>query len=90
MPNCRVLKNIRSKPIVMSDNAKKKFAEKWVTLDDIKRCTEDGDVDFSKSNKPFKGGKLYLVEGKNTKDETIEVEFVTYDNKVLIKDIRKQ
>ena len=90
MPNCRVLKNIRSKPVVYSEEAKKKFAEKWVTYDDIKACTENGEVDFSKSNKPYEGGKLYVIEGKNTKDEDIVVEVVNYDDKVVLKDIKKQ
>jgi hypothetical protein len=90
MPNCRVLKSIRSKPIVYSSEAKVKFAEKWVTIEDIKKCTEFGDVNFSKSNTRYKGGKLYVIEGKNIKDEPIEVEMVNYDDKVLLKDIKKQ
>lgn len=90
MPNCRVLKSIRSKPVVYSDEVKKKFAEKTFNYDDIKRSTEDGNVDFSKSNKPYKGGKLYVIEGKSTKDEDIVVEVVNYEDKVLLKDVKKQ
>lgn len=90
LPNCRVLKNIRSKPVVESEEVKKKFAEKTFNYDDIKRCTENGNVDFSKSNTMYKGGKLYIIEGKSTKDEDIVVEMVNYDDKVLLKDIKKQ
>lgn len=73
-----------------SDEVKRKFAEKTFNYDDIKRCTEDGSVDFSKSNKPYQGGKLYVIEGKSTKDEDIVLEVVNYDNKVLLKDVKKQ
>ncbi len=90
LPNCRVLKSIRSKPVVYSEEVKKKFAEKTFNYDDVKRCTEDGSVDFSKSNKEYKGGKLYIIEGKSTKDENVVVEVVNYDDKVLLRDIKKQ
>ena len=91
LPNCRVLKDLRSKPMVYSAEAEKKLTEKWITLEDIKMCTENGDVDFSKSNKPYEGGgKLYVIEGKNIKNEPIEVEMVNYAEKVLLKDIKKQ
>ena len=36
LPNCRVLKELRSKPFKMADEANKKLDEKWVTLEDIK------------------------------------------------------
>ena len=89
LPNCRVLKTLRSKPMVYSEEIKAKFAEKWVTLDDIKKCTEYGDVDFSQSNKSFKGGKLYVIEGQNSNSEPIIVEMVNYSDKVLLKDAKK-
>lgn len=90
LPNCRVLKDLRAKPMVYSEIAEKKLAEKWVTIEDIKVSTEDGDVDFSKSNKPLEGGKLYVVEGKNAKDENIIVELINYPDKVVLKDILKE
>ena len=90
MPNCRVLKNLRTKAMVISPEAKAKLNEKWVTMDDIKKCTEYGDVDFSRSNKPHEGGKLYVIEGRNLNNEPIEVEMINFEDKVLLKDIKKQ
>ena len=90
MPNCRVLKDLRAKPMVYSATAERKFAEKWVTIDDVRKSTEDGSVDFSKSNKPLEGGKLYIIEGQNSKDETIIVEMINYPDKVVLKDILKE
>ncbi|AXG74552.1 DUF4258 domain-containing protein [Flavobacterium arcticum] len=89
LPNCRVLKNIRSKGMTISPEAQKKLNERWVTIDDVKACTENGDVIFSKSKDKYKGGTIYIIEGKSTKNELIEVEVVNYDNKVLLKDINK-
>jgi len=56
-PNCRVLQDLRSKPLEVSDSAKAIFEEKWVNMKDVKNCMEYGDVDFSISNKPFEHGK---------------------------------
>jgi hypothetical protein len=90
MPNCRVLKDLRAKGMVIAPEAQQKLDEKWVTMEDIQKCTLNGDVDFSKSNTRYKGGKLYVIEGNNIKNEPIVVEMVNYDNRVLLKDIKKQ
>ncbi|MCG2611704.1 DUF4258 domain-containing protein [Flavobacterium sp. SM15] len=90
MPNCRVLKDLRSKPLEISKEAQSKLNEKWVTMEDIKACLENGDVDFSKSNQPLDNGKLYIIEGKNTKNEDIIVEMVNKSERVMLKDIKKQ
>lgn len=90
MPNCRVLKNIRSKPLTFSKEVKAKFDAKTYVLDDVKHSTENGNVDFSKSNKAYKGGgKIYVIEGQSVKGEDIVVEVVNFDEKVLLLDIKK-
>ncbi len=88
LPNCRVLKDLRSKPLTVSPEAQQKLNEKWVTMEDIKACLQNGDVDFSKSNQPSENGKLYVIEGLNTKNEEITVEMINYTEKVLLKDIK--
>ncbi len=89
LPNCRVLKNIRSKGMTYSPQAEKKMNEKWVTLEDIKNITEHGDVDFSRSNKKVDGGKLYVIEGKTLKNEAVEIEMINFDSKVELRDVKK-
>jgi len=89
LPNCRVLKDIRSKPFYYSDVATQKLAEKWVDTADVKKTLTYGDVDFELSNIPEKGGKLYIVYGKNAQNEDITVEVINYTDKVLLKDIKK-
>lgn len=89
-PNARVLKDLRSKPFHYSDNAKEKLSQTWVDSVDIKNTLTYGDVDFSKSNIKEGNGKLYIIEGKNAKNENITVEVINYSDKVLLKDIKKQ
>lgn len=89
LPNCRVLKSIRSKGLYISNDAKKTFTEGWVTQKDIDLTLEYGDVDFEKSNKPIKGGKLYVIEGKNTKGEPITIEVANSDDKATLLNIKK-
>jgi hypothetical protein len=89
LPNCRVLKNIRSKGLYLSDEAKKTFNEGWATPKDVEMTLEYGTVDFDKSNKPVKGGKLYTIEGKNTKGEDIIIEVVNGDNKATLLNVKK-
>ncbi len=90
LPNCRVLKELRSKPFKMSDEAAEKLEEKWITLEDIKKTMQYGDVDFSNSKTKVENGKLYLIEGKNAANEDIIIEMINYQDRVLLKDVRKK
>jgi len=87
MPNCRVLKDLRSKPLTISDKAQVSFNDALINMNDIKMCLTHGDVDFDKSNIFEQGGKLYVIEGQNTKKEAITVEMINYTEKVMIKDV---
>lgn len=87
MPNCRVLKDLRSKPLTVSDKAQISFNDALVNMNDIKMCLTHGDVNFDKSNVFEQGGKLYVIEGQNTKKEAITVEMINYSEKVMIKDV---
>lgn len=89
-PNARVLKDIRNKPFHYSDESKAKLTQKWVDTSDIRRTLTYGDVIFDKSNIPTGNGKLYVIEGKNSKDEAITLEVINYSDKVLLKDIIKE
>lgn len=89
LPNCRVLKELRSKPVQFSKNVEQALSEKQITQTDIKNILEDGNVDFSKSNVPFEKGKLYVVEGQTTEKQNIEISFVLYSEKVKVYSIKK-
>ncbi|MFI0426912.1 MAG: DUF4258 domain-containing protein [Flavobacterium sp.] len=90
LPNCRVLKDLRSKSLEIDSLAKQSLNEKWVTMEDIKNSLTYGDVDFEKSNEPYRKGKIYLIEGKTSKNEDITITMVNYTNKVLLEKIEKK
>lgn len=90
LPNCRVLKNIRSKGLTISKEAQKTLKENWVNQNDVNNTLLYGDVNFSESKKPVPGGgKLYVIEGKTTKNQPINIEVVNYDDKAVLRDVKK-
>lgn len=89
-PNARVLKDLRTKPFYYSDESKEKLTQTWVDTSDVRKTLTYGDVIFNKSNIPAGKGKLYIIEGKNAKNEPITLEVINYSDKVLLKDIKKE
>jgi|SRR6218665_18874 len=88
-PNARVLNDLRTKPFQYSAEASVILAETWIDTVDIKNTLQYGDVDFDNSNKVFKGGKLYTIEGKTIKNQPIILEVVNYPEKAVLKTIKK-
>ncbi|SRR5690554_4644889 len=89
LPNCRVLKDLRSKPIIVSDEAQIKFDQALIDMDDIKMCLTYGDVDFSRSNVEEQNGKLYVIEGQNENKQAVTLEIINYSERIMIKDVYK-
>lgn len=89
-PNCRVLKDLRSKSLEIDSLAKISLNEKWVTMEDIKKSLTYGDVDFEKSNEPYRKGKIYIIEGKTSNNEDINITMINYEHKVLLEKIEKK
>lgn len=91
LPNCRVLKDFKTKGLTISKEAQAKINEKWVTMEDIKNSLENGNVDFSKSNKPNPGGgKIYILESTTAKNEVVIFEIINHTDRAILKDIKKQ
>ncbi|MBC9796220.1 DUF4258 domain-containing protein [Sinomicrobium weinanense] len=66
-PNCRVLKNIREKAIVYSEDARKSLKENAIDTTGISVSVfTKGDVIFSKSNTELDSCKTYTIEGTLT------------------------
>lgn len=73
-PNCRTLKDIRSKPVSYSDDISAMFAENKLDTLDIKRILTDGEVDFGRSDTKSVACKTYFVVGTlNEKQTTLKV-----------------
>ena len=90
LPNCRVLQDLRKKPLEISSEAQTTLDQDWVNLDDIKTSLRHGDVDFSKSNEIYKKGKIYVIEGKTSQNEEITISMINYTEKVILEKIEKR
>lgn len=62
-PNCRTLKDIRSKAMYYSDDISTQFLSKELDTTDIVRFLTDGDVDFGNSETKSSPCKTYRIEG---------------------------
>lgn len=89
-PNARVLNDLRNKPFYYSDVAKAILAEGWVNEDDVKNTLTLGDVDFDNSNVEKGNGKIYVIEGKTTKNQEITLEVINYPSKAELVKISKR
>ena len=85
LPNCRVLKELRSKPLHFTNEAEENM--NTFTIDDIKKSLTYGDVDFSKSNVSKGNGKLYIIEGKDQNMKDITIYMVNYSDKVILEKV---
>lgn len=63
-PNCRTLKDIRSKPRSYSDELQKMFENEKLDTLDINYLLTEGNVDFGRSDTKSKNCKTYYIEGE--------------------------
>jgi hypothetical protein len=89
-PNARVLNDLRNKPFYYSEKASKVLAEKWIDTIDIKNTLEFGDVDFDNSNTDFQQAKVYVIEGKTTKNQAIILKVSNRGEKATLEEIIKK
>lgn len=71
LPNCRVLKDIRSKPLAYSDNINELMEDGSLDSTDIARYLHDGKVLFKKSNTKTKPCKTYVIEGSAQQQQAL-------------------
>lgn len=70
-PNCRTLKDIRSKPLEYSDQVNDLLSNQVIDSTDIRYILTEGDVDFGKSDTKAKGCKTYYIESMVDNKEII-------------------
>jgi hypothetical protein len=89
LPNCRVLKDIRTKPFEYSNEATKILSQKLIDTIDIKQILTHGEVNFDKSNvKTEKGnGKIYIIEGIDKNKKKVIFEVFNYSDKAVLNQI---
>jgi len=86
-PNCRTLKDIRSKPISYSGEISRLLQEKKLDTLDIAYFLREGEVDFGKSDTKSKPCKTYYIEGL-LKDKEVQMKVRNCSEKVLLEEIR--
>ena len=87
-PNCRVIKDIRSKPFKTSKQVNDLLTKKVTTLKEIDQAILNGDVDFSKSNIPYKKGKKYSIDSQLASRKKVTFTLINYTDKVLLEEIK--
>ena len=70
-PNCRTLKDIRSKTISYSDEVNGLLLDKQIDSSNITAFLIDGEVDFGRSDTRSEPCKTYFIEGQVNKREAV-------------------
>ena len=86
LPNCRVLKNIRSKPVTYSDRVNQLLENKKLDSVDIRYFLYQGDVDFDKSDTESEPCKTYLIEGLVGEKKAV-AQIKNCEDKAVIEDV---
>ncbi|MEK6154155.1 DUF4258 domain-containing protein [Flavobacteriaceae bacterium 3-367] len=61
-PNCRVLKDLRSKPMFYSEEIQQQLGNQLLDSTDIASFLQEGDIDFDASDTKSKPCKTYVIE----------------------------
>ena len=86
-PNCRTLKDIRSKPLEYSDPIAEMIANKELDTLSVHQIFIDGEVNFGKSDTKAKPCKIYLIEGE-IDQEPVTMEVKNCEDRVIVVGIR--
>ena len=71
LPNCRVLKDLRSKPIYYSDRVSEMLQSNEIDTLAINHFLTEGEVNFSESDTKSKPCKTYVIEDETTSKMTV-------------------
>jgi hypothetical protein len=82
-PNCRVLKELRSKPLAYSEGIQRMLANGELDSLDISRFLTAGEVDFDKSDTGASPCKLYFIN-EYYKEKPAAMKVVNCKDEVLI------
>lgn len=69
LPNCRTLKDIRSKSMYYSEEAKQKLKEFQLDSTDVTYILTEGNVDFGNSDTKSVPCKTYIIEAKRKENQ---------------------
>jgi len=89
LPNCRVLKELRSKPLSYSETLVQQLAQKNIDTTAIYIFLSDGDIDFGASDTKATPCKIYVVEGEIGEKEAL-LTVQNCDSLVVASDLKWQ
>jgi len=87
LPNCRVLKELRSKPLIYSMQVDQMIAERVLDSLTIAYFLNEGDVNFKKSITKNTTCKTYLIEGM-VKEKFMTLTVKNCDSTILIDNLQ--
>ncbi len=87
-PNCRTLKDMRSKPISYSEEINQLLENQQLDTTDINSFFRDGDVDFGRSDTKSVPCKTYFIEGIIDENEAV-LEVKNCLEKVLVQGLSR-
>lgn len=87
LPNCRVLKELRSKPLTYSKQIDQMVADQTLDSLTIAYFMNEGDVNFKKSNTRNTTCKTYLIEGM-VKEKLMALTIKNCDSIVIIDNLQ--
>ena len=88
-PNCRVLKDMRSKTLVLSDKATEQLVKFELDTLVVKSFLQDGTVDFSQSNTKASPCTSYVVK-KDGHEQQIQMHFSNCDSIVTLTEVFRE
>ena len=88
-PNCRVLKDLRSKPLTYTSAAAEQFAANYMDSTAIAYVLTEGDVDFENSDTKARPCKIFVVKAAQAEKETT-LTLTSCEDKVVVEEILVQ
>ncbi len=82
-PTARVLKNIRIKERVFSDDVKMAIQNHVIDTADISSILQHGDVDFGKSNTQLDSCNMYFIKG-TVQEKVIGLQITNCDSIAIV------
>ena len=82
LPNCRVLKDMRSKTLTFSESLAEQYRDTLM----IQSFLEDGDVDFGKSDTKSEPCKTYFISHEYNGKE-LEMEAKNCEKEIMVENI---
>ncbi|NNF18925.1 MAG: DUF4258 domain-containing protein [Flavobacteriaceae bacterium] len=87
LPNCRVLKDIRSKQYTYSEEIRNQGLDALLDSATVQYFFTEGDIDFGASNTEAKPCKSYVIEG-NIKERAAILQVQNCDSLVVLQSLQ--